>query len=63
MERTETGVPLGHNNKVGRKGKHPRRGELEQWRDRNKFIQEMQLYVGMSRIYVKHDHGFMRGVQ
>ena len=63
MERTETGVPLGHNNKVGRKGKHPRRGELEQWRDRNKFIQEMQLYVGMSRIYAKHDHGFMRGVQ
>jgi len=40
-----------------RKGKHPRGGNLDQWRRREEFVQEMNSYAAMSpRIYAKHEH-------
>ena len=40
-----------------RKGKHPKRGLNSQWKRRDKFLKEMQLYTGLSpRIYAKHEH-------
>ena len=61
--RDECGVPLGYYNKVGRRGKHPQRGKLDQWKYRSEFINAMKSYVGMSRIYIKHKHDFMRTTQ
>ena len=62
-DRNDCGVALGYYNKVGRKGKHPQRGALDQWQYRHEFINAMKSYVGMSKIYIKHKHDFMRSVQ
>ena len=62
-DRNDCGVALGYYNKVGRRGKHPQRGALDQWQYRHEFINAMKSYVGMSKIYIKHKHDFMRSVQ
>ena len=62
-DRNNCGIALGYHNKVGRRGKHPQRGAKDQWRIRHEFVNAMRSYVGMSRIYVKHNHDFLRSVQ
>jgi len=40
-----------------RKGKHPKRGQISQWKRRDEFLKEMQFYTKLSpRIYAKHEH-------
>jgi len=62
-DRNNCGIALGYQNKVGRRGKHPQRGSKDQWRNRHEFVNAMRSYVGMSRIYIKHKHDFMRSIQ
>lgn len=40
-----------------RKGKHPRRGNQNQWKRREEFLQELYQYVKLNpKIYAKHEH-------
>ena len=40
-----------------RKGKHPRRGTFDQWRQRDQFLTDMQQYAKLSpKIYATHEH-------
>jgi len=40
-----------------RKGKHPKRGNLDQWKRRDEFVEEMRTYAKLStKIYAKHEH-------
>tara|TARA_Y100000592_G_scaffold87046_1_gene141165 strand:- start:1931 stop:3457 length:1527 start_codon:yes stop_codon:yes gene_type:complete len=58
--REETGIPLGYNNKFGRKGKHPQRGDLQQFHRKNELLQELKEITGLHpKLYTKHNHEFM----
>jgi hypothetical protein len=40
-----------------RKGKHPKRGNNNQWKRREEFLKELQEYTGLNpKIYAKHEH-------
>tara|TARA_B100001093_G_scaffold451535_1_gene459051 strand:+ start:1024 stop:2550 length:1527 start_codon:yes stop_codon:yes gene_type:complete len=58
--REETGVPLGYQNKIGRKGRHPQRGDMKQYERKDELLQELKKITGLHpRLYTKHDHKFM----
>ena len=58
-DRNSCGVPLGHYNKVGRLGKHPRDGDPNSRLRRKDFLSALREITGLSYIYAKHDHSFM----
>lgn len=58
-DRSICGVPLGHYNKVGRIGKHPKDGNPSQVLQKKEFLTAMRKYTGLSYIYAKKDHSFM----
>ena len=58
--REETGVPLGYQNKIGRRGRHPQRGDIKQYERKDELLQELKNITGLHpRLYTKHDHNFM----
>tara|TARA_B100001057_G_scaffold487566_2_gene570495 strand:- start:419 stop:1945 length:1527 start_codon:yes stop_codon:yes gene_type:complete len=58
--REETGVPLGYQNKIGRKGRHPQRGDLKQYQRKDELLQELKKITGLHpKLYTKYDHEFM----
>ena len=59
--REESGVPLGYYNKVGRRGKHPQRGNLQQYHRKDELLKEMKKITGLHpKLYTTyHDHDFL----
>ena len=59
--REESGVPLGYYNKVGRRGKHPQRGDLQQYHRKDELLKEMKKITGLHpKLYTTyHDHDFL----
>ena len=58
-DRDSCGIALGHHNKVGRLGKHPRDGNPNQVLMKKDFLSALRELTGLSYWYAKHDHRFM----
>ena len=61
--RTDSGVPLGYYNKVGRKGMHPQRGDIKQYLRKDELLNELSEITGLNhRLYTEYpDHEFYMG--
>ena len=46
-DRSDCGLKLGHQNKVGRLKKHPKEGEIHQWKSRDILLKELQRITGV----------------
>ena len=58
--REETGIPLGNHNKFGRRGKHPQRGDLQQYLRKDELLHELRKITGLHpKLYTKNNHEFM----
>jgi len=58
--RNDSGIELGFFNKVGRRGKHPQHGNLDQFTTANNLLQDLQPITKLNpKLYAKYDkHGF-----
>ena len=58
--RGQSGIPLGFYNKIGRKGKHPQRGDVKQILRKDELLYEMHQITGLHpKLYTKYDHRFL----
>ena len=58
--RGQSGIPLGYYNKIGRKGKHPQRGDVKQYTRRDELLKELHKITGLHpKLYTKYDHRFL----
>ena len=58
--REETGIFLGNHNKFGRRGKHPQRGDLQQYLRKDELLHELRKITGLHpKLYTKNNHEFM----
>jgi hypothetical protein len=62
--RNDCGVQLGFFNKKGRRGMHPQYGNVNQYKRRKEFLEDLKNIVGLStKIYTNYtDHEFYMGV-
>jgi len=58
--RGDSGIPLGYFNKKGRKGMHPQRGDLQQYKRQKELLNEMKEITGLSpKLHTRYkDHEF-----
>ena len=58
--RGQSGIPLGYYNKIGRRGKHPQRGDVKQYLRKDELLQDLRRITGLNpKLYTTYDHGFL----